>query len=120
VEDADDIEQPEEELAMASLRPVNDALSGQVTRGKGTDRKGLALNDRPERSSTSAFPPSSTAARGERGLSTASSTSSLDELREGHYLTSPRSRLSSAASDCVSDGDMYEVEPVSFLLLLST
>jgi hypothetical protein len=85
------------------------------------DRKRLALNDRPGRSSASvsASPPSSSAAREWRRLSSTTLPPSLDELREGNDLTCRRSRLTSAASDCTSDGDMDKVGPVSCRCLIS-
>jgi hypothetical protein len=44
---------------------------------------------------------------------------SLDELREGNDLTSRRSRLTSAASDCISNDDMDKLGLVSCRCLIS-
>jgi hypothetical protein len=54
------------------------------------------------------------AARVQRRLSSATSSSSLDELQKSNDLTSRRSHLSSAASDCTSNGDVDKAGPVSY------
>jgi hypothetical protein len=88
-------------------------------------RKRLALNDRPKRSSASvsasvsASPLSAAAAPGRRKMSSETVPSSLDELQEGNDLTSRRSRRTSAALKCTSDGNVDEVGPVSCPCLIS-
>jgi hypothetical protein len=63
--------------------------------GEGIDLEMLALNDRTGRSSVSASPSLSMAARGQRGLSSAMSPTYLDKLRDSNDLTNRRSCQSS-------------------------